>query len=66
MASAWGIGAEDIPFDARLNEFPHWDSLGHVTLMLALEKNFKIEINYEILIELVTFQKIKDFINATF
>lgn len=47
MAAAWSIDASSIPDDASLNDFPPWDSIGHVSLLLALEENYGVEVNSE-------------------
>jgi acyl carrier protein len=44
LAKEWGLRASDIPDTAALNEYEKWDSLGHITIMLALEKEFGIEV----------------------
>ena len=62
MAQVWGINVKDIPQDVKFNDFSYWDSLGHVNLILGLEKKFKIEVSYETLIGLTSLQRIKDYI----
>ena len=47
MATAWSIDPSSIPDDASLNDFPPWDSIGHVSLLLALEENYGVEVNSE-------------------
>jgi len=62
MGKAWGVCPEKIPSGARFNEFTNWDSLGHVSLLVALEEEYKISINYEILTELVSMHAILEYL----
>ncbi len=45
MAKSWQIDPAEIPDEAVLNEFKLWDSLGHVTMLLALESEFGLQLN---------------------
>ena len=45
------------------NDIKDWDSIGHVRLMMALEKEFNIKIPIEDAIELLIFKDIKDYIS---
>jgi len=47
MASVWNISVETIPDNAELNEFSAWDSMGHISMLLALESEFGLELNKE-------------------
>ncbi len=47
MAKAWQIDPAEIPDEAVLNEFKLWDSLGHVTMLLALESEFGLKLDEE-------------------
>jgi acyl carrier protein len=40
-----------------------WDSLGHVKLIMALESRFKISINPDVAITLLSFKDIEIFLN---
>lgn len=63
MASAWGLNPADITPDAEFNNFPHWDSFGHVNLLLGLEKKYKIALDYNILTELISIPAIMNYLN---
>ena len=63
MAHAWGVDPEAIPRDAEFNDFPQWDSLGHVSLLVGLEKEYKITIDYKVVTELVSIPAIIDYLN---
>lgn len=54
MASAWGIDPKAITSEARFSEFPQWDSMGHVNLLVSLEQRYHIAIDYGTLSELIS------------
>lgn len=62
MAHAWNLDPGEIPADIKFNDFPFWDSLGHVTLLLGLEKEYKIAIDYKVVTELVSIPAILDYL----
>jgi len=66
MGKAWGVGSEKIPSDAGFNEFPQWDSLGHVSLLLALEEEYRVSIDYEILTELISMRAIIEYLKEAY
>ena len=41
----------------KYNEIPEWDSIGHMTLMSALEDGFNISIDTDDIIDLSSFKK---------
>lgn len=43
---------------------PEWDSLNHVNLMLALESNYGVVIDEDVMIDLTSVRAIKSFING--
>ena len=53
MGRVWEIAPEEIPSDAGFNDIVQWDSIGHVNLLIALEKEYNITIDYEMLTKLV-------------
>ena len=54
MGRVWEMDPEEIPSDAKFNEIIQWDSLGHVNLLIALEKEYNISIDYKMLTKLVS------------
>jgi acyl carrier protein len=62
LADTFGCTPDEIPDDADLTTVPRWDSLHHLELMLALEAEFDIKIPTEAIIELVSLQKIEDYV----
>lgn len=47
MARSWNIDETTIPENASLNEFQPWDSINHISLLLALEEAYGLEVNGE-------------------
>ena len=45
------------------DDIKDWDSIGHVRLMMALEKEFNIKIPIDDAIKLLIFNDIKDYIS---
>lgn len=66
MAAVWQIDSNDIPSDAKLNDFVHWDSLGHVNLLLELENEFGIKIGYETVNALISLPAILEYLNKKY
>jgi len=64
LAREWNILPSAIPDNATINEFPQWDSLGHITIMLALENEFGLEISAETVQELLSLPKIVEHLSA--
>ena len=58
MSELWEVPVENIPEDASFNDYIHWDSVGHVSLMVALQEKFDIEIDYDVLIKFVSIGEI--------
>lgn len=63
MGKAWDIDPAKIPTEVKFNEFPQWDSLGHVNLLVALEQEYNISINYQTITELISIPTIIEFLN---
>ena len=64
MGRAWGIDPIDVPVDVELNNFPQWDSVGHVSLLVELEKEYNIAINYKAITELTSIPAIIEHLNG--
>ena len=54
MGEVWEISPDQIPPDASFNDIVQWDSIGHVNLLIALEKEYNINIDFETLTKLVS------------
>jgi citrate synthase len=62
LAREWNVAASAIPDDAELNVYEKWDSLGHISMLLALADEFGIDINPENVQALLTLPKIVAFL----
>lgn len=62
MAQVFRIPANEIGDDAKINHLRNWDSLGHITLILALEDLFRVRISAENIIELLSLEAIEQFL----
>ena len=41
----------------KYNEIPEWDSIGHMTLIAALEEEYKISLETDDIVDLSSFKK---------
>ena len=62
MAAVFGLDADDISQDAQFGDFPQWDSIGHMDLLVMLESEFGVPVNADTISELVSVQAILDFV----
>lgn len=62
MANVFRIEATEIGDDAKINKLRNWDSLGHITLMLALEDHFKVRISSDNILNLQSLEAIEKFL----
>jgi len=46
--------------DSKINDFESWDSLGQLTLFMALESELKIKFTHDEIIEMSSINKILD------
>ena len=44
-------------YDIKYNEIPEWDSIGHMTLISALEEQYKISFDTDDIVDFSSFQK---------
>lgn len=58
LAREWRIEPSAVPENAALNVFPGWDSLGHISLLLALEREFGLKLTAETVQTLTSLDKI--------
>jgi acyl carrier protein len=64
LAEIVGCAPEEIADDAQLTMLEGWDSLHHLELILALEVEFDIHIQAEEIRELVSLERIDDYVRA--
>ena len=60
FAEIFRVDPAQVEPDAQLGEWPVWDSMAHMDLMLALENRFGIEINAENISRLTSIPAILD------
>jgi len=54
LTQALNVGDGEISAETQFGDLPQWDSMGHMEVMVALEKDFGVEINAETITELVS------------
>jgi acyl carrier protein len=47
IASALNVPADEVADDSSNRTIPQWDSIGHMTLIVALEEHFKTSFTVE-------------------
>lgn len=62
LAEIWHLPPSQIPDEASLNGFDKWDSLGHISIILALEARFQIPVNEETIQSLNSLPRIVAFL----
>ena len=54
LAAALNVDASEINVDTQFGDLPQWDSMGHMEVLVELEKNFGVEINAGTITDLVS------------
>lgn len=62
IAEVLQCNVADINNDSGLNRTYNWDSLNHITILTLIEEKFKIHIADKYFIELITVEKIANFL----
>jgi acyl carrier protein len=62
VAESLRIPVDRVSESLEFSTVPEWDSLGHVSLMLALEGEYGVSIPDDLVLELTTYGAIRDFI----
>ena len=65
LAEALRVEAGQIGPQTEFGDLPQWDSMGHMEVMVALEKAFSVEITADTITELVTVPAICAHIEAS-
>lgn len=58
-AFGMAMGLSEVPPDASVSTLPQWDSLAHVTLILALEEQFGVSFSPEDAIAMLSVAEIE-------
>jgi citrate synthase len=64
IADTLGIPRRKVTPELAFGEVAEWDSLGHVSIMLALEERFGTEIDAERMVELTSVGAIHDYVQG--
>jgi acyl carrier protein len=64
FAEVFKMDASQIDPLAQLGEWPAWDSMAHMDLMVALESRFGVEINAETISQLTSIPAILDHLRS--
>ena len=51
------ISADKVNGNLKYNEIDEWDSIGHMTLMAALEEEYKISLKTDDIVDFSSFKK---------
>lgn len=62
IASVFSLAPDDLPARLEPDTVPGWSSLRQVQLMLALEKEFDVEVDPNVIPDLVTEQAIVSYV----
>jgi acyl carrier protein len=65
LATQFGVSESDINNDLTFGDLPQWDSLGHMSLMAAIEEKFGVEVNADAIADLVNFKAIQEFLTKS-
>jgi len=56
------IDKTNLTINSKASDFAKWDSLGHVKIMLAIEKKKKVKLNVSTMSKLDSIKKIIDYL----
>lgn len=54
LAESLRADMSDIQLETQFGDLPQWDSMGHMEVLVALEKEYGVEISAETITELVS------------
>jgi acyl carrier protein len=54
LTQALNVGPGEVTAETQFGDLPQWDSMGHMEVLVELEKNFGVEISAETITELVS------------
>lgn len=62
LANQFQVDKEVIRDDLSFGDLPQWDSLGHMSLMAAIENQFGAEVSADAIADLVNYKAILNFL----
>ncbi len=66
FCSALSVAEDKIDNSLEYNGIPEWDSIGHMTLISAIEEEFKISIETDDIIDFSGFKKGKEILSSKY
>lgn len=63
MSTVFEIKSEDIPDDGEMNQIINWDSLNHISLVVALEEKYQVSFEPDEISTMVSVGKILQLIH---
>lgn len=64
LAEALRVDPAEIGPETQFGDLPQWDSMGHMEVLVALEKAYQVEITADTITELVSIPAICQYIEA--
>ena len=64
LAAALNVDGSEISAETQFGDLPQWDSMGHMEVLVALEKEFGVEVNADTITNLVSVPAICKYIQA--
>ena len=55
--TALNVGADKVNENLKYNEIDEWDSIGHMTLMAALEEEYKISLKTDDIVDFSSYKE---------
>ncbi len=65
LAGQFKVDKDSISEDLSFGDLPQWDSLGHMSLMAAIEDQFGVEVNADAIADLVNYKAILGFLQKS-
>jgi acyl carrier protein len=65
LADQFKIDQKEINENLSFGDLPQWDSLGHMSLMAAIEEQFGVEVNADAIADLVNYKAILGFLQRS-
>lgn len=62
LAAALNVDAAEIHAETQFGDLPQWDSMGHMEVLVALEKEFGVEITADTITNLISVPAICQYI----
>ena len=64
LSAALNVETSEIDAETQFGDLPQWDSMGHMEVLVALEKEFGVEVTAETITNLISVPAIFEYIKA--